>query len=135
MTSSPRPPLTAESLLVHREWVRALARRLVADDSRADDLEQDAWLAALRSPPQDGSSPRAWLATVLRNFARKAHRGDERRARRERASARPEAAPSTAEIVAEADAHRRVVLAVFGLAEPHRTTILLRYFEGLPVAD
>ena len=36
------------------------------------------------------------------------------------------------EAVQRAEVHRRLVEAVFALAEPYRTTILLRYFEDLP---
>jgi RNA polymerase sigma factor (sigma-70 family) len=131
-TWSSRP---LDNLLAHRQWVRDLARRLCADESAADDLEQQTWLSAMRRPPQGGEAPRAWLATVLRNWLQKGRRGDERRGRRERAVARREALPSTAAIVAEADAHRRVVQAVFALDEPFKTAVLLRFFEGLPPAD
>src|SRR5260370_310211 len=39
-------------LLQHSAWVRRLARGLVRDDALADDLGQEAWLAALRPPPR-----------------------------------------------------------------------------------
>ena len=77
---------TVETLLAHRDWVRALARRLVLDQNQADDLEQQTWLAALRSPPADTSAPRAWLGTVLRNLVRERLRRDGRRVRREQPS-------------------------------------------------
>src|SRR5262245_196098 len=134
MRMSPPSPRSSspEALLAHRQWVRELARRLVADESAADDLEQQTWLAALRTPPVDRGSPRAWLGTVLRSWLQKSRRSEQRRLRRERASARREVTLSTAAIVAEADAHRRVVQAVFGLDEPLKTTVLLRFFEDLP---
>ena len=44
-----------ETLLRHSEWAQALARRLVSDDATADDVVQEAWLAALRRPPRLGS--------------------------------------------------------------------------------
>ena len=68
------PPL--EQLLAHRAWVKALARRLSRDEADADDLEQDAWLSAVRTPPRAGDGLRAWLAAVLRNRSRERHRGD-----------------------------------------------------------
>ena len=40
-----------QHLLQHRAWVRRLARHLVVDEARADDLEQQTWLAALQKPP------------------------------------------------------------------------------------
>lgn len=135
MTSWPERSEAPESLLAHRQWVRELARRLCADQATADDLEQQTWLAALQSPPRHGGAPKAWLGTVLRSWLHKMRRGEGRRSRRERDSARSERTPSTAEIVAEAEAHRRVVDAVFTLDEPLRTTMLLRFFEDLPIAE
>ena len=52
--------------LAHEGYVRALARRLVYDRHAADDLFQAAWLAALQRPPRDGSTPRRWLARIVR---------------------------------------------------------------------
>lgn len=126
------PPGNVESLLAEREWVRALARSLVSDPGRADDVEQQTWLAATEHPPGDGSQPRAWLGTVLRNFVRRAGRGEGRRRLREVAAARPEAMPSAADMIARAEAHRRVVEAVMSLAEPYRSTVLARFFDDLP---
>ncbi|HZN39680.1 MAG TPA: sigma-70 family RNA polymerase sigma factor [Planctomycetota bacterium] len=132
MNPARQPP---EALFAHREWVRNLARRLVADDATAEDVEQQTWLSAVLSPPRHASAPKAWLATILRNWVHKLRRGEERRARRERAAVPAEPTPSTAEIVAEAEAHQRVVAAVFALAEPFRTTVILRFFENLPLAE
>ena len=53
-----------EALLAHQDWVRALARSLVADPSRADDVAQQTMLEAMTSPPRDLSRPRGWLARV-----------------------------------------------------------------------
>ncbi len=132
-TARPAPPaVPVETLLVHREWVRALARSLVRDPGSADDVEQETWLRALRSPPRDGRSPRGWLAAVVRHLAVDLHRRRARAGRHERAAARGEALPSTASLVAAAESHERVVLAVLALEEPWRTTILLRFHEGLP---
>lgn len=126
------PPTSIESLLAEREWVRNLAASLVADPNRADDVAQDAWLAAVTRPPEDGSSPRGWLGAVVRNWAKRSYRGDARRRLREMAAARPESMPSAAEMVARAEAHRHVVDAVIALAEPYRSTVLARFFEDMP---
>ena len=67
MNPARQPP---EALFAHREWVRNLARRLVADDATAEDVEQQTWLSAVLSPPRHTSAPKAWLATILRNWAR-----------------------------------------------------------------
>lgn len=122
-----------EALLSHRAWVRALASAL-AQPADADDLEQEAWLAALERPPE-GIAPKAWLATVLRRAAAKMRRTVFRRAVRERAAARPEATGAAADLVARAETHERLVHAVLGLPEPFRSTILHRFFEGLSPSE
>ena len=67
--SQPDSPVTFDDLLAHRGWVRALARRLVGDASRADDVEQEVWLTALRRPPTHARSLRAWIGRVVRSRA------------------------------------------------------------------
>src|SRR6185503_6964604 len=122
-------------LLAHREWVRTVARAVVRDPNAADDVEQETWLAALRSPPRHGGALRGWLGAVVRSRARREGRSESRRAVREETTARSESTMSAAELAEIADTHRRVVQAVVELAEPYRQTILLRYFEGLAVGD
>lgn len=121
-----------ETLLSHREWVRALARRLVRSDAEVDDLEQLAWMAALRQPRLAPETLRAWLSRVVRNLVVDRARERTRRARHERNAARPEATGSAAATVARAEAHRLVVEAVMAIEEPCRTALLLRFFEDLP---
>ena len=125
-----------ESLLAHRDWVRRLARALARDESGADDLEQEAWLRAMRHPPAHAGSLRGWLGTVLRRLAVDRRRTEQGRARREELAARRETpVPSPADLVAEAEAHRRVVEAVLSLEEPNSSTVLLRWFEDLPPTE
>jgi RNA polymerase sigma-70 factor (ECF subfamily) len=123
--------------LEHQAWVRELARRLVSDPALAEDVAQEAWVAALESPhgppaPVERGRAQAWLAAVTRNAARQLRRSEGRRGERERLAARGEALPSTAELLERAALQRRVVEAVEGLAEPYRSTLLLRYLEELP---
>jgi RNA polymerase sigma-70 factor (ECF subfamily) len=124
-------PVPIETLLAQRAWVRDLARSLVRDENRADDLEQQAWLAALEHPPRDEASPRGWLATVLRRAMGKDRRSDARRGAREQVAARTEALPPVDDLVAHAEILERLVRAVLDLEEPYRSAVLLRYFEGL----
>lgn len=129
-------PVPIETLLTHRAWVDALARRLLADESAAADAAQETWVAAMRHPPGDEGTARSWLGRVLRNFAHERRRTDARRDARERASARPESSGGdVAAVVAQAELHKKLVLAVMDLEEPYRATILLRFFEGLPPRD
>lgn len=124
-----------EALLAHADFVRGLARSLLFDPDAAEDLAQQAWLAAIEHPPSRPERARSWFAAVVINLARKSWRGAARRETRERAAARPEAVPSTAEIVEREAVRRRVVEAVLSLAEPYRSTVLLRYYEDVPPAE
>jgi RNA polymerase sigma factor (sigma-70 family) len=123
-----------EEIFRHDAFVRALARRLVADAAAADDVAQQTWLVAWRTPPDDRGPLRHWLACTVRGAAANVRRSLDRRRRRERAAARAEA--STPERVAEREeARRRLHDAVRALDEPYRTAVLLRYFEGRSVRD
>src|SRR5262245_4977138 len=102
------PALAPEQCLAHDRRLRALARELVRDASTADDLVQDAWLALLERGT-DVRSLSSWLATVARRLATRERRSGARRARREESVGRPEAGPSTAEILAREETRRRVV--------------------------
>jgi len=120
-----------ESLLAHADWLRALARRLVASDDLAGDVEQETWLAALEHPPRDASSPRQWLGGVLRNIVKQQRRGERARSAREASVARPEAVAGGDEAVDRAQSLRALIEAVLELEEPYRSTLLLRYQDGL----
>jgi len=135
MSDALHPP-DALRLLENRAWVRALARRLLADENDVDDVEQETWAAALRSGPDEPRALRSWLGVVASRFALQRLRARTRRARLEESSAGHERVErSPADVLAEADAHGHVVKAVLALEEPYRTTVLLRYFEGLAIAD
>lgn len=120
-----------EELLAHTRWVEDLARSLVRDPAAASDVVQSAWVIALRDPDRPRHEIRGWLGTVVRNLARERHRREAQRSTVERSGARSEALPSAHELVARADAERALVRTVTELDEPHRTTLLLHYFEGL----
>lgn len=126
-------PFRPEVLLAHREWVERAARALVHGDAEADDLQQEAWLGVLERPPARApASPRGWLGQVLRFTAIDAVRRSEVRRRHERAASRPERVTNTpAHLVERAETMNLVAATVLALDEPYRTTVLLRYFEGL----
>ncbi len=121
-----------EELLTHRRFVRSLAHALVHDAAAAEDVEQETWLRALRSPPAFDAGIRAWLKRVVRSAASDANRRDVRREARESSSAGPEAQPSAAEIAARLETERRLVEAVGALDEKYRRVVFLRFFEELP---
>jgi len=130
MTDAARP-IAMERLLAERAWVEALARRLVVDDATADDVVQQTWIAALERPPRDAGALRGWLSRVVRNAAGESRRRASRRARWEAMAPARAASPSPADVVAKADAHKRLVDSVMSLDEPYRSAVLLRFFEGL----
>lgn len=128
----PTPRTTFDALLEESGWARRLARSLVRDAHAADDLVQRAWLAALRQPPRDGTQPRRWLASVLRNLARSDARETGRRRARESDVARPAAIQPEVDDVEERIAlQERLLRAVRELPEPSRSTVWARYGEGL----
>ena len=127
-------PVTIDSLLAHAGWLRELSRRLVGE-AAAEDLVQDVWVQASAKLPREGSSPRAWLATVLRRSHGRRMARELAAKAREADVSRPEAQPSAAELVEAAEAQHWLVEAVLGLDEPWREAVLLHFFEGMSAAD
>jgi RNA polymerase sigma factor (sigma-70 family) len=120
-----------EELLEHAHFVHRLALRLVSDEHRAADIEQQTWVAALEHPPGSSGSMRGWLARVATNFKHRFLQIDSRRTRREKLAAPPERTLSTDELVERAEIRQRVVEAVLRLDDPYRSVLLLRYYEDL----
>lgn len=112
-------------------WLAGLARALLRDEHGAEDLAQDAAVAALQRPWPLGISKRVWLASVLRRLAARHHRSKDRRLRRESMVARPEALPDSAELLERAEVAECLVAATRELREPFRRCLLLRFLEGL----
>ncbi len=130
MTDSIDPKL----VLQHQGWLRLLAIELLGDTHRADDIVQEAWVAALQSPPRaltSGQGLGAWLSCVVRNLARMSMRAEARREARESLVAKPsETDPS--EVSDGLDGLRTaIVQAVDCLDSRHRQVVVMRYFEGL----
>ena len=128
---------TTEALLAETRWLTKLAKDLVGDPHAAEDVVQDTLLAALGERQRPIRSLRPWLQAVARNFAFRNRQRDKQRTHVERKSraGQGDALPSAAEAVERASVHRSVVDAVLGLAEPYRSTIVLRYLEDLPLAS
>lgn len=120
-----------DDLLTHEDWLRALARTLVYDEHRAEDLVHETWLKAITQPPRVLTNVRGWLGTVLRNEARRTARSERSRRRREEQSSLPEAQASTGEIVERIATQRRVLGCLLQLEEPYREALLLHYYEDL----
>ncbi|HEX5137217.1 MAG TPA: sigma-70 family RNA polymerase sigma factor [Planctomycetota bacterium] len=122
---------SAEALLEHAGFLRALARSLLLDEGQAEDVVQETYLAAIHRPPP-AAGARGWLAAVTRNLALKRLRAETRARRRETRAARADALPAAGDVVAKLELHRLLVDAVQRLDEPYRAAIVHRYFEDLP---
>lgn len=149
MSASP-VELDPARLLAEARWMQRLAARLIHDADAAEDVAQEALVAAWRGVRADGAdarggapggpageprSRRAWLARIVTTRAWRAARAARAREGRERRVARPERVESTASVVARAEQHERVVAAVLALDEPYRTAVLLHYYDGLSAPE
>lgn len=135
--SDPAARLASE-LLANVAWVHRLARALVGDAADAEDLAQETLRVSLTRPPDAtarGARLRGWLARVARRLVIDRARSDSRRALREQATAPPDSSPEPIDVVARSARQQRVVQAVMALDEPFRTTVLLRWFDELPVRE
>ena len=133
-----RSSIDPDLLLAQSSWVEALARTLVRDPFRAEDVFQETMLAALEAPPRDAGDVkrlRAWLGRVAFNLAHLSLRRRYRREAREEFAARDDVAHSTADQVARSSVLDCVVATVQELEEPYRSTVLKRYFEGKSTAQ
>ena len=119
-----------DTLLEHRPFVEAIARRLLRDEHLVEDVVQETWLATLAGPPSLRSM-RAWLNRVTRNLGRRAQRARARRERCERPAGRAGTVPDAAALFERLELHKRVVEAVSRLDPKSRTVILLRFYEDL----
>lgn len=122
-------PVDPQFVLEHAAHVRALARRLVFDDARADDLEQETWLAALGNAPREMTSPRGWLARIASRRAVHDWRAASRRDAREAEVARPGSVASSEVVVEREETRTQVVRAVLALDEPYRSALVAQFLE------
>ncbi len=124
--------IDSASLLKHRAFVRAVARRLLSDPNLVDDVEQQTWMAALEKPPRDRQALGAWLGQVARRLSLRTLRDRARRRTRERRGPPPSRPPSPDELADTLAWQQRVVAEVLALSPEHRAVILLRFYEDLP---
>lgn len=121
-----------ESLLAEAPWLARLARSLTGSAAEADDIVQDTYAAAVRSPPAADRPLRPWLRSVAVNLVRMRHRSRTRRDANESvAELQNEPVPTPAQLLERAQLERRLAELVIGLDEPFRSSVLLRYREGL----
>src|SRR5258706_9934691 len=109
--ATPEASFDPQPLLEQLPFLRALARKLLDDPAAAEDVAQNAVVAALeRQDPR--ALRRPWLAGVTRNLARLLFRRETRRMERQRAAARSELLPSAVDESVRFEALRRVVAAL-----------------------
>lgn len=119
-------------LLGEAEWLTRLARSLTGSAADADDVVQDTFAAALRSPPDPDRPVRPWLRRVATNIVRIRHRGRVRRDARDAVIDQiTEPTPTPEQLLERARVEHALTDLVLALEEPYRTTVLLRYREGL----
>lgn len=119
-------------------FAERLARSLVRDAALAQDVAQDAMVAAVQqSSSRDGNPGRGappgqgWLSTVIRRLAGRALRERRDRPVREARAGRSEASDHEQRTAERLALQRQLVAAVEGLAEPYRTVVTLRHLDGL----
>lgn len=123
-------PPSAEQLLQDMAWLKRLATMLASDRDDADDLVQEAWIAAWRRQPDTSRPMRAWLTKVVRDLAGMKHRSDRRRAARHALVDDAQAPAAPDELVAQIRLHKLLAELVIELDEPYRSTIIGRFVEG-----
>jgi RNA polymerase sigma-70 factor (ECF subfamily) len=128
--TQPAPAPDDRDLEALSAQLRALARQLVRDPSSADDLVQEAWLAALDQRRGAVRELGAWLRAVVRNLAARSARRETLREIAHERSAEGASSRDTEEALERANIALALRDAAHELAEPVRSVIVLHYFEG-----
>lgn len=136
---SREPPerLFERYVLPEVEVLLRVARTLTRHEADAEDLVQDTLVRAYRAIDRfDGSHPRAWLMTILRNTHINRHRRQRPELLREGAGGGHDvAAPDRTDAFVDASLEATIERALNGLDEPFRTAVQLVDVEGLSYAE
>ena len=98
----------AEQLLQDIAWLKGLATTLANDRDDADDLVQEAWIAAWRRQPDASRPMRGWFTKVVRDLAGMKRRSDRRRAARHELADESRAPAAPDELLAQVKLHKRL---------------------------
>ncbi len=128
-------PSRIEDQIASVAWLRRLAVAIVHDTDVAEDIAQDALLAAHRGRANAVHREPGWFARVVRNLAFTRLRRDARRTDRERIAGRSEAGEEPAAALVRLEVQEELLRAVRNLSEPYRSTVLLRWFDGLDATE
>lgn len=110
--------------------LRRLASHLVSDPAGADDVVQEAWLAALGRPLGEVRTLAEWMRTVVRRIAQRRVRRDRRRADVEALVAVRDEAGFDAELDERLATHKLLRDAVGEVSQPSRAVLVAHYFDG-----
>ncbi|MEM8713352.1 MAG: RNA polymerase sigma factor, partial [Planctomycetota bacterium] len=117
-------------------WVQRMATSVAGRGIDADDLAQDTWLEILSGRVDAARKDRGYLVGTLRNLARRTARSEGRRSARELQRDPLEvAAPSPEDLCLRVEAQQRIAAAALRLEDPLRSTVLLRFFEGVSIEE
>lgn len=119
-------------LLEHEPWIRRLAKSLVADENRVNELIQHVLTEALKNPPRN---PRPWITVVMRAAAWRMRRSESRRKFRENAVAREEMQLPGVPGADQEETRRRLVSLVQELEPAYREVLLAHFFEDLSLEE
>ena len=126
----------ADLVRLHGPAIARAAYLFLHDGHAAEDMAQETMVAAWDAAPRTTvkTSLQPWLFGILLNRCRKYQRSSWRRLRRERragSAGRPDAAADEQ----EQDRLTRLRRALAGLDEDLRAVVILRYEQGLTVAE
>ncbi len=123
--------LSGSEIASAHAWLLALARGLVVDQAKAEDLVQDAWVSLARRGLATVRDWRGFLGGVVRIRAQRERVDTRARATRELRAARTEDLPSADLLAERLELARAVVEELARLPLEQRTLLQLRYQEGL----
>jgi len=128
--------LDSKLITQYQAWLQRLARSLVRDSSRADDVIQNVWLSALHSkaPLKKNKDLRPWLKVVTKNVLSQIKRADLRRTARERKDPKPELFIE-ASFLQQRETVSILEKIVSELEEPYRSVVRQRFFEDLSIEE
>ena len=128
----PTESSAVEDLLEHREFLYRVVNGLLGDSHDSDDVVQQTWVAVLTTSSDTVRKPKTWLAKIAKNRSIDLIRRRRVRRVREQGVDEPSSGPSPDESLENDSVRSTVCEAVSRLSEPYRTSIELRFFEGLP---
>jgi RNA polymerase sigma-70 factor, ECF subfamily len=117
----------------YRDWVVSLAHRFTGDSDAALDVMQETFLYFLKKFPgfRLTANLKTFLYPAVRNLSIAARRKAQRYQATEAQLEKIENAPSEDSAATPSELH----LVLAGLSEEHRETILLRFVDGLSLAE